>query len=352
MKADRLVRKTHFKKLNGSSFSDVLLHDLTEKKAEVTETGAFSLVSLVAEDMLSFEQISLLPDEFKEEEDILFWAGSVVSHSPLARQLWQDAEEKGWSIGLSDLGSDGFYIDVPSKIIWLDHFSLTPDMLGRSTYFRNVLLTTTIRALRDVWHENRVGAFEQRYNPETVLMMERVRAADSDTVTILSVWELRSAGFSDIWRHLLGSEEGDMAMVFTRVLERQPTALYDGLVLAQTFYQWFEDEDRVDGTDHDTLEALDDLLLSSRTHNPFGQIRLQPHHIEALSKLPDGTSYLDGLGEAIMEDPFFAGLGDPVNQTHLFHLMYDLETFTVNNVPFRDRSLARKIFPDGEITSR
>jgi hypothetical protein len=53
------------------------------------------------------------------------------------------------------------------------------------------------------------------------------------------------------------------------------------------------------------------------------------------------------MGETIRRDPFFAGLNDPINQTHLFHLIYDTEVTMVNNVPFRDARLARKIFPSG-----
>jgi hypothetical protein len=352
MKTDRLVRKTHFKKLNESSFSETIMYDLTEDPLNKEDREAFCLKGLRPKEEKSTEQLLLLPYDFSEEKEVLHWAAAVIYNSPTAKRLWEDAAQNDWSVSLINLGSDGFFIDVPSKTIFLDHFSLSAEALGRSTYFRNALLSIFIRALRDVWHENRVGAFEDSFSPEDVLLLERVRAADSDTITILSVWELRGAGFSEVWRHILGSEEGDMAMIFTRTLERQPTALFDGSVLVKTFYQWFEDEDRVNGIDHETLEALDDLLLASGPQNPFGKETLFANFIEALSDLPDGGCYLKALGHAIKEDPFFVGLGDPINQTHLFHIMYDLETFVVNNVPFRDRALARKVFPDGEILSQ
>ena len=37
---------------------------------------------------------------------------------------------------------------------------------------------------------------------------------------------------------------------------------------------------------------------------------------------------------------------DPINQTHLFHIIRDLETVIVGGVPFRDAGLAAKMFPD------
>jgi hypothetical protein len=127
--------------------------------------------------------------------------------------------------------------------------------------------------------------------------------------------------------------------------------LFDGSALAYGFRQWYADESRVDGCDHETLESYDDILLQHEgTHHPFGENRLSAEIIESMACLPDGRCYLRGLGETILRDPFFAGLHDPVNQTHLFHLMYDMEVVMVNNVPFRDVSLARKIFPQGDLT--
>ncbi len=141
-----------------------------------------------------------------------------------------------------------------------------------------------------------------------------------------------------------------MAIVFTRFLERDPGALFNGAALAYAFRQWYADTARVDGVDHDTLERLDDILGGMDQPASFGQNRLDETVLEDLATLPDGTRYLQGLGEGILRDPFFAGLNDPINQTHLFHLIYDLEVVMVNNVPFRDARLARMIFPQAEAT--
>jgi hypothetical protein len=331
MKADRLNRKTHLKKISTNPFSEKVFYDLTEVGPEEGAEGLFLLEDLFSYREKNVENIEKMPAEFESAEDILLWSASLIAESPLAQSLWKDAAKKGWSVGISDLNSDGFYLDVIQKQIWLDSYLLPPSSLGRSPYFRAALLTTLVRALRDVWHEQREEAFETLYSPEDVLMLERVRAADCDTVTILSAWELRSAGFGEIWRHLLGCEEGDMAIIFTRVLERDPSAHFDGAALAYTFRQWFANDQRVDGCDHETLESLDDLMLSDLQEN--------------------GTVYLENMGSTIINDPLFAGLNDEINQTHLFHLMYDLEVVMVENVPFRDQRLARKIFPGSETIS-
>ena len=352
MKAERLNRKTHLKKLSTKPASETIFHDLTEpEQPGGGEDQSFALESLINDKEISKEALEALPHAFQDERDVLAWCVMLLSESPQANALIKDAAKKGWTVGLCDLNSDGFYLDVVKKQIWLDYFMLTPSALGRSLYFRSALVTTFIRALRDVWHEHRVGAFEERYSPEDVLMLERVRSADCDTATVFVAWELRGAGFGETWRHLLGSEEGDMAIIFTRFLERDPGALFSGTALAYAFRQWYANESRVDGCDHDTLESLDDILLAAGCQNPFGKSSLTAKDVETLSTLPDGTVYLSGMGDTVLCDPFFSGMHDEINQTHLFHLMYDLEVTMVANVPFRDRGLARKIFPEGEIVT-
>ena len=283
--------------------------------------------------------------------DLLAWCAKVIDESPSARALCAEAAQGGWSIGLVSLPQGGFYLDLEQRLLLLDHFALTPSLLARLVYFRNLLLTTMIRALRDIWHEARAEGALMNYRPVNILMLERLRAADGDTVTLHAAWELRGAGHAAVWRHLLGSAEGDMAQLFTRYLERDPGALFDGAALACTFRQWFADDARVNDCDHQTLETLDDILAVASCRNPFGERALEPALVEAMTQLPNGLSYLAGLGRVVLADPVFAGLIDSVNQAHLTHLVYDTQITMVNNVPFRDENLARKIFPQPLSTS-
>lgn len=271
----------------------------------------------------------------------------MADHSPAARAVRDRLAAERWIVSLGDLHSGGYHIDPAARRIVLDSFSLADQALVGSVYFRNALLLNFVCALRDADHETRLTDAARVYMPEHNLMIERVRAADTLVFAVQAAWEIRGAGFADLWRHFLGSPDGDMALVFTRYLERSPSALFDGTALAYAFRQWYADPARVAACDHATLESFDDLLDADldTVAAPFGQAILQPRDVESLAVLPDGIAYLAGLGGTILSDPFFAGMNDPINQTHLFHLMYDLEVTIVNNVPFRDKSLARSIFP-------
>jgi hypothetical protein len=347
MNTDGISRKSHFKKLKELPSEGTAFYDCSFDLLE--EGGTYSLADLCEIEKKYINDLIESSEHFSNFEDVISWGALVVQESPLGMGLLREAAENGWSVGVDDLNSGGFYLNLDKKEIWLDHFSLNAESLGRSVYFRSAFLSTFIRALRDVWHERSANVIEDRFRPEDILMLERVRAADCDTVTIMACWELRGAGVPDIWRYIMGSEEGDMATAYMGCLENDPSCIFDGGALSVTFRQWFAGHARVDGCDHDTMERLDDLLLETTTHNPFGCDEAKPVDVEEMSVLPDGLCYLSGYGEDIITDPFFAGLGDPINQTHFFHIMYDLEVFMVNNVPFRDRGLARKIFPSGTI---
>ncbi|MGH1403866.1 MAG: DUF6782 family putative metallopeptidase [Alphaproteobacteria bacterium] len=283
--------------------------------------------------------------EIHDYGDILSWCMTVLNASPSARLMLKEACDQDWKITLDDLNGGDYHIDVEQKVLTLDNNSLIPSALGRSVYFRNIMMVTLIKAVRDIWQEKRHGGFDELYSPENILMMERVRAADLDVLALLVAWELRSEDYADLWRHMIGSDLGDMAMTFSGHLERDPSSQFNGQGLVAAFKQWFRDVKRINSCDHDALEYMDDVLLVTDMINPFGKKKPTKLNIEMLSCLPDRTAYLQGMGAELLSDPTYASVDDEINQTHLFHIMYDLEAIVVEDVPFRDADLARLIFP-------
>ena len=273
--------------------------------------------------------------------------------SPSASAMIDEAINDGWNIALEDLNGPDFHIDVPEKIIALDSLGMSIQALGRSSYFRNALLVSFIRALRDVWQEKRHGGFDDEYGPENILMLERVRAADLDVLAVLVAWELRSEQCVSLWRHMLGSEEGDIAMRYSGAMERDPASAFNGQALAMAFDQWFRDKQRVSACEHEILDDLD-MIISERQlegdYPVFGKEALKPIKLEMLSCLPDRTAYLQGSGRDLMSNPLYAGMNSAVNQAHLMQVLHDMRVVRVHDVPFRDAELAFKIFPNGQFS--
>lgn len=307
---------------------------------DLEDDGVYDIGTLEPLETKHYKNLEACPYVFENDLDVLSWATALMTESPLGFALLKQAQDSGWQLALSDLDTGGYHLDVTSKIIELDNFNMDARSLGHSAFYRNSLVSILAKALRDVWHEDRWGAFEEHYKPEAVLLLERVRAADTDSVAVFISWELRGAGYNDIWRHALGAEDGDMARVLINILERYPTALYNGMAMAHVFRQWYADVARVDALDHVSLQHMDDILQENDIR--FGKKAALSKEFEMLSLLPDGVVYLKELGRTVSTDPFFNGLNDPVNQTHLFQIVYDSKVTYANGIPFRDAKLARK----------
>ncbi len=283
--------------------------------------------------------------DIHDYRDVLSWCVSILESSPSARLMLREATDKDWAISLEDLNGGDYCIDMDQKMLILDNNALVPSALGRSTYFRNVILVTLTKALRDIWQEKRHGGFDELYSPDYILLMERIRAADLDVMAIMVAWELRSEEYGELWRHLIGSDLGDMAMTYMGYVERDPSTQFNNKALLASFKQWFRCDDRLNRCDHDALEYMDDVIQCSNALNPFGSKRPGKMNIEMLSCLPDKTAYLQGQGAEILSDPVYASVDDDINQAHLMHIMHDMEAIIVCDVAFRDPALARKIFP-------
>ncbi len=287
---------------------------------------------------------------FRADSDILLWSVGLLRQSPLGNALLIGGARAGWAVALADLQGSGYALDARARHILLDRCALSAAALGRSGYFRHGLLMAFVRALRDVSFEPHLKAMETRLTPEAFMVLARLRGADCEVVALACAWELRGAGHPHVWRHMIGSAEGDMAIVFTKHLDAAPSPVLPLEGLAGAFRQWFGDESRIASSDHDALEFLDDVLICALTRNPFGHARLSSEMVESLSLLPDGRAYLAGAGREILADPSYLDMDDLVNQTHLLHIMRDLEAVIVADVPFRDEALARRIFPDAPVS--
>lgn len=308
----------------------------------------WSMEDLYEDSAYGFEQTDslILGDKF----EILSWACGQIALCPTGSSMLFEAMDDGWSLALEDLNGPDFHIDVPEKMIVLDNGGLLLSALGRSEYFRNILLVSLVRALRDVWQEARHGGFDEDYAPQDILVLERARAADLDVLAVMVAWELRGEGFGSLWRHMIGSEDGDIAMCYSATLERNPASAFNGYALAMAFKQWYKSESRVKSCEHEALNDIDALLQERGSKDAFGTANLNASKIEELSALPDQNQYLCGFGENILLDEDYAGMSDMVNQAHYRQIMHDMSAVRVHGIPFRDASLAEKIFPNGEFT--
>lgn len=284
-----------------------------------------------------------------DELHLLSECFSILEHSPTACSLMDEAAMDDWSVTLADLDdAQDYHIDMVDRSIVINMDGLSCAAIARSDYFKTYILSVLVRSLRDVAQEKRYDNYDSVYSPEHILFLSRLRTADIAAITALIGWELRDTGYAGLWRHLIGSEDGDIAMAFSAVFER--TEGNRNMALSSAFEQWYKNDDRTNAADHDALDFMDNIMQEEEeetgNNNPFGIKHLSAMDVESVSCLSDKTAYLNGQGKAILRDPFYAGLADDVNQMHFMQIMSEIETVTVNNVPFRSQALAQRIFPD------
>lgn len=277
---------------------------------------------------------------------ILSWATDLLCTSPTARTMLRDACDRGWSVTLEeDLGHD-YCLYAEEKIIALSKANISSPLILKTAHYRNSVLLHFVRALRDVWHEERMDAFEVNYNIETVLFLERMRNADIDVMAVYVAWELRSEHNCEIWHHMIGSDLGDMAMTYSTYLERDPTAHFTGAALKMCFSAWYSHDVRVNKCDHDTLCYMDDMIAEQGLEQAFGGQNASVLDVEMISCLPNKTAYLRGRGDELLSDPYYYGVDDEINQAHFLQIAQDQKVIRVCDVPFRSADLARRIFPE------
>ena len=292
------------------------------------------------------EDVEDLQENLKSYDDAAYWLTALINLSPTGALLLKNAVNYDWQVAFEDLDNDGWSLQTDQFITIINKAQIKPESLARSPFFMNTIVCDFIRSLRDIWLEEKSEIDYSEYCPETVLKIERMRAADIESITLQVAWELRSAGYSVLWRHILGSDIGDMAMLLSRFLEHDPASLFDGSALLVAFKQWYADEERINNVDRVALEICDDILFAAQDSKAFANKILAKEEIGAFFALPEGRIYLSSMINEIMKNPYFSALHDSINEAHLYHIIRDLEVCYVGNVPFRDPALADKIFPD------
>ncbi len=296
-------------------------------------------------DLIKLKDVLSLTNEKSSDESYKYLISEfmdILEKSNVFMSLCEEIEKLPWKIGFEDLGNRGHCLDFSKSVIKLDQHGLLPTSLRDSDYFFQASLLSFVRGLRDLWQEQRWPEIHEYYGPEALMFLERLKAADNDVFALMILWELKDNGYDRLWRHMISSDDADMAKCFANT---------QGCLLekaSKAFRAWFESAERIRCVDHESLEYMDSLIEDNKKA-PFGCNKLVARDIVRVACLPNRTSYLNGMGHDIIQDPFYSGLQDPINQAHFFHLIRDAQCLTVQGVQFRDPSLARKMFPEQKV---
>lgn len=288
----------------------------------------------------------LLPFSFASDYDVMVWALALLCESPLARAYAFDARFEDWSIEVDEVEDGHFIVDPQLRTLIMPRFAPSAIALGRSPYFRSLFLIELCRGMRAIWQQSTGVRHGWDLTIPQQCLWNRIVQADHDLNTLAMAWEVREAGFPEFWRHMIGSDLGDLAVAYSATIERHPAGIETPQIMRNLFLQWMEHDTYINAVDHRTLERLDEYLNAPGSGRAYGIDRISPSDILKVSELPQEKSYLESLATLAISDDFFARMPDPINQTHLDHILQDITAQAMVKSGFRDKDLAGRIFPD------
>jgi hypothetical protein len=303
------------------------------------------LLRLVQQDHYNLQNISadkaLSTTAFSSDEDALIWGLSILCQSPLGRAMAFDARFDDWALEVDDIEDNQPIIDAQLRILILPRGTPSVALLSKSHHDRLQFLTALARGLRLVWQA--MNAIQARHDltADDQIFLERLRAADVDVITLRMMWDLREDGYTALWRHAIAGPIGDVALSASHFWEDEPFP--SGM--AQSFLAWMSCEQLLADRDNRTLDAMDARLQKS-VSDVCGLAMLTGDDILALSRYPEGGSYLASLARTLCYTTELRHIPDPVNEAHLRQILEECSEIMTPSLIFRDSELERKIFPD------
>jgi len=251
----------------------------------------------------------------------------ILEQSPLGRALVHSAVMHHVSVGLDPMLEPQASFFYPAQ----NHFDLgyQPDLLQKTEKGISRYLVSFVGALRRAWHYHGGRGPNTDLKPEDFLKLCRCEEADIAAVTHLVAWELRSAGASFLWRHLLSGPDGDVSVVFERAIDENPQGQFGGEALKAAFNQWFAERERLNIRDHLALEFMDMALVQAGGAGRVGTVSLKRNAIQNLGIMPGGKNYLSGC---LFAGDWYDRLDDEINRMHLLHIQRDISRLTENLV--------------------
>jgi hypothetical protein len=286
-------------------------------------------------------------DDFSPLHDLVARTRHMLEESDNTQSFWREAAQADYAVALMAAEGDDILIDHDRRTLYIPDGGLDVEAIAKSPYFRAGFALHLLRGLRRI-DQYLNGAHARGLDPLQTLLFERVASADAAAVMVATLWNLRLAQ-PGLWRHALGSTLGDIALRFTAHMDSARGTDHDAVLMGamnDALLQWYRDTKRINMLDHRILEELDHA--TTRT----GTDMLTRARIMLVTGLPDqDDSYLSGVTLATLSTSMCTRLPDPMNEAHLRHICHDSMTTIVNNVAFRDATLASLIFPDDDMNA-
>lgn len=272
----------------------------------------------------------------------------ALSDLPLGQALLNTAENARYHLEFANADDHGVQVDSEARVLYVPSHLLSPAATTRSVYFTHELQMNLVRGLRLIDQAER-GTRLRYLHPAQALFAARIAMADQMAVAMHLLYGMRHVCPS-LWRHVLGSDIGDMASRFADGALRMQGMRMDSVAqtrcgLNAAFLLWYRDDERLNAVDAASLDLLDEQMQTSKTPGLY-RARLTDDMILNLCDVEGMGSYLNDLSLSAVRSPLGETVFDPINARHLQQIIAEQDMVMINNIGFRDPLLARAIFPE------
>ena len=181
------------------------------------------------------------------------------------------------------------------------------------------------RELRRVWqHRQGVLLHPLLFHPDHAIIINRVQAADLQTLMVRVAWELRLAGDHGPWDRLEQGGHADLTNAMQREALTDFRTLSGGRAATAVFEAWFLSE---------RCRRHDRLLIQQMLADYQGYVFKAGHAetsavltrqlIAALGAMPMGKNYLSPHAGIILSDPVFTDIRDRSSANFLWFIKFE-----------------------------
>lgn len=212
-----------------------------------------------------------------------------------------------------DTRVEGTVFDSERKTITVNpHQALTEAATGLLTAMRQAFLYDQSAELKAV----------TMLQPQDAILVNRLIMADCDSLCAAFYWDMRLAGYHDIWAQALTGADYDLCAAYAMEAMMDFRALQTGQALRATVEKWFMSA-RCKGLDRKTVQVLMAQKDKEACYGELTSFTLLHDMIRVIGSRPAGENYLMPIISAVLSDSIFRDVRDRSTANFLWFVTFE-----------------------------
>jgi hypothetical protein len=182
---------------------------------------------------------------------------------------------------------------------------------------------STLKAMRLVWLQKQGALINPlAFQPEQAILINRMIAADNEIISIAMMWDMKLAGFEDMWNHAMAGSNYDLCSAYAMEAMTDFRAIKSGLALRATFEKWFI-SGRCKSEDRKIIQTMMGKHTDIQINHEDTSRTVALDVISAMGRRPHGDNYLSSIAVQIMNDGLFNDVRDRSNANFLWFITFE-----------------------------